>query len=324
MIPTKEVKLLSTSTLSLLLTRRWFLVIFRKKKLFVLLFLVLPTLLFIRKQCDYNKYMQSRSHFEQTDRTNISNSHVLLSEAEGIHEHEVSIGTEEDRVVVGSVSKSPLPKVVWLMSYPNSGTSFTMHLVSKGGNRSVATNYGMEDKVSATNIPLYPSSPNGPYIIHSHKSLPTEYILTKTHCGGRCVDCSPQGYIENQTSFLKRCAQGFRKNESFEDKEDITWYNPHLAQKAIHIVRNPFDNLVSNFHLEWKKKMKRMKSDTNSIMMYSNATKAFRDWCSDIDLKYIHKEKEMLPMNVVEFFEVENIPCHAHFYRYAKVRNTNE
>ncbi len=295
--------------------RWWFPVSFRRRKVPILVLLTLVTLIFIRMQCSF---IQVRCHYEQNDGKK-------QSETEETHEYEVAIGDGEDSA--GSYySKPSLPKVVWLMSYPNSGTSFTMRLVSRGGNRSVATNYGLEDELREINIPLYPNSPNGPFIIGSSRALPPEYILTKTHCGGRCVDCSPEKYIENQTHFLERCAQGSRKNSSFVDQKEITWYDPHLATKAIHIVRNPFDNLVSNFHLDMKHKFKRMKND--SATKYSNDASAFRKWCSDQDLKYISKEKEMLPAVVVEFFEGENItwgynitiPCHAHFYRYAKVR----
>ena len=36
------------------------------------------------------------------------------------------------------------PKIAWLMSFPNSGTSYTMTLVGRASNRSFATNYASE------------------------------------------------------------------------------------------------------------------------------------------------------------------------------------
>jgi hypothetical protein len=85
------------------------------------------------------------------------------------------------------------PKMVWLMSFPNSGTSYTMTMVSRASNRSIATNYGREVTVPPTlNTPLYPDqdwSYQGPYYNpNPRRPLPDDYILVKTHCGGKCID----------------------------------------------------------------------------------------------------------------------------------------
>lgn len=81
------------------------------------------------------------------------------------------------------------PKIVWLMSYPNSGTSYTMTMVARASNRAIATNYGREVTVPPIpNTPLYPGyewSYQGPYYNPDpRRPLPKEYILVKTHCGG--------------------------------------------------------------------------------------------------------------------------------------------
>ncbi len=212
---------------------------------------------------------------------------------------------------------APFPRVVWLMSYPNSGTSFTMRLVHQASKRAVATNYGSEENVFNENVPLYSNSPNGPYILHPNETLPEEYILTKTHCGGRCVDCEPVKYIETLKTFMKRCAQGHRKNTNYRDNKEIVQYHPSIVQRAIHIIRNPFDNLVSNFHLEWKNKLKANR--TEWLESYPNDLVGFRRWCFDQDSLYSEKEKELLPEDVVNIFQKGGIPCRAHFFRYAMV-----
>ena len=81
------------------------------------------------------------------------------------------------------------PAIAWLMSFPNSGTSFTMTMVARSSNRSFATNYG--DEVTAHNqsdtLSIYPRRPEGPYWagmsgqIASPRELPDKYIITKTH-----------------------------------------------------------------------------------------------------------------------------------------------
>eukprot|EP00751_Fragilariopsis_kerguelensis_P038818 CAMPEP_0171021160 /NCGR_PEP_ID=MMETSP0736-20130129/30439_1 /TAXON_ID=186038 /ORGANISM="Fragilariopsis kerguelensis, Strain L26-C5" /LENGTH=384 /DNA_ID=CAMNT_0011459287 /DNA_START=202 /DNA_END=1353 /DNA_ORIENTATION=+ len=97
-----------------------------------------------------------------------------------------------------------LPHIVWLASFPNSGTSYTMTMVARSSNKSYATNYGNE--VTPPELPnslsIYPRRPEGPFwpglsgIMNTPRPLPDKYVITKTHCGSRCVNCGPDEYIE--------------------------------------------------------------------------------------------------------------------------------
>lgn len=202
------------------------------------------------------------------------------------------------------------------LSIKAAGTSYTMTLVHRGGDQAVATNYGQESN-AIQNEPLYSNSPEGPFLLNVNKTLPSKYILTKTHCGGRCIKCGPDKYMEDEVSFKSRCAQGSRKNEAYRDNKETVWYDPLLAQRSIHLIRDPFDNLVSNYHLERKNWVKGNQSWLTE--KYSNDAEGFRQWCFDMNSMYIGKEMTMLPKEVVEIIQQENIPCHAHFYKYAKV-----
>lgn len=86
-----------------------------------------------------------------------------------------------------STTNQKRPKMVWLMSYPNSGTSYTMRLVARLSQRAIASNYGREMTNPPTpNTPLYPGQWNGPfYRPQPKRPLPEDYILVKTHCGGK-------------------------------------------------------------------------------------------------------------------------------------------
>lgn len=95
-----------------------------------------------------------------------------------------------------SSSSSLLPDIAWLMSFPNSGTSYTMRLVQAVSNTTAATNYAEECKQdSSGRVATLFDSPSGPYlrqqVLDGGMPLPKRYILTKTHCGGRCVHCIP-------------------------------------------------------------------------------------------------------------------------------------
>ncbi len=210
-------------------------------------------------------------------------------------------------------------KVAWLMSYPNSGTSFTMKLVGESSNRSTASNYGLECDFDSNgeNVPLYRSSPNGPYIAKPFKPLPDNYILTKTHCGSRCVDCGPSKFLETKESFMDMCGKGAHVSSNNLTKVHVK-YDPALAQRAIHLVRNPFNNIVSNFHLERHNKAR--KGSYYWLEKYPSTSDGFRKWCRHIDKKYTREEANirLIPDSVTNLFD--GIPCHNAFYTFVQVR----
>lgn len=83
------------------------------------------------------------------------------------------------------------PKIAWLMSYPNSGTSFTMTCVEHTTNLSTATNYG--DEVTAKgdySLSIYPRHQEGPFWegmsgkLGVIRPLPERYVLVKSKFAG--------------------------------------------------------------------------------------------------------------------------------------------
>jgi len=291
---------------------------------------------------------------------------------EGIHQ-DSNVGTfidDEDAEKIGAKGG----KIAWLMSFPNSGTSFTSLLVRHASNATTASNYGMECNPGADgkSVPVYEWSEEGPYWLHppstesdereehygnsnlpfasgtkiaksGHYQLPpsSSYIFTKTHCGSRCADCPPKRYLETWQSFLKECLSGSRSipvsdntqqsssivtpqpSIQTKHKKAFTTYHPSLVKKAVHLLRNPFDNLVSRFHHELKEHAKR--SDTAQWMKrYPNSIKGFKTWCADQDARY-HREERSVDWttwshddnnNLLNYFE--GVACHAEFFRYAQ------
>jgi hypothetical protein len=130
------------------------------------------------------------------------------------------------------------PLLIWLMSFPNSGTSFTSRLVRHVSNLSTASNYGLESIDNATNssLPLYQQ---GPYWTNLDAPHPTEYVLTKTHCGGKCDVCGPSHWLENPHSFKVACLSG---SGLVRGRRVDVRYDEALVKKAVHLIRNPFDN----------------------------------------------------------------------------------
>eukprot|EP00804_Cyclotella_cryptica_P015408 CCRYP_008035-RB/>CCRYP_008035-RB protein AED:0.09 eAED:0.09 QI:715/1/1/1/0/0.66/3/225/393 len=164
-------------------------------------------------------------------------------------------------------------------------------------------------------------------------------ILTKTHCGSRCSFCPPDKYLETWQSFLIKCLSGSRsiptttdKDTSVDDKvhvnvgyqKEYVTYHPSLVEKAVHLIRNPFDNLVSRFHHEQKEHKKRR--DTKWTGRYSNDANGFRKWCADEDLLFRSKEQrvawEELGYDAKKIqMHFEGVACHAEFFRYVQWHN---
>ena len=237
---------------------------------------------------------------------------------------------------------APWPRLAWLMSFPNSGTSFTMRMVGRVTGLTAATNYGKECvEKDGKNVPLFQDSPGGPFILHPNdREIPDRYVMTKTHCGGRCQTCGPSKYIETPESFLDACLTGGRyipktdaggkddkKNKSssssttsLKDMEFVnSKYDKKLVQRAIHLIRDPFDNLVSRFHLEQHEKTKQNR--TEWLQTYPNTAEGFQSWCGYNDGKSLKDEikSNLIDDKVRSLFK--KIPCHGDFYRYTQWHN---
>ena len=174
------------------------------------------------------------------------------------------------------------PSIVWLMSYPNSGTSFTMSLVALDSNRTIASNYPEE----ATDIgfeveSLYRES-TVPFFVRSDLPLPSKYIITKTHCGGRCLTCPAKQYANFKLSaFLLEC--GYSRNVDYGYYDE---YARRRVKKAIHLMRNPISNCVSNFH--HLRTIFKLENKTGLLRLFSNDKAGFNQFCEVSELSLLN------------------------------------
>jgi len=213
------------------------------------------------------------------------------------------------------------------MSFPNSGTTYTERLIESVTQYTVATNYGHEH-VDAdgqpehilTSIPVFEGGKNGPFRLSSKELPEGGYILTKTHCGGYCFsDCPPNWYILSTEQYLEECIRGAR----FEEREGGTterfWvqYDPSFAKRAVHLFRDPFDNIVSRFHHEYK--THNNQKDNAWLDKYPNAPYGFRAWCRDSDERFKEREPVFFDEAMVKAFE--GVPCHGEFFRWVQWHN---
>jgi hypothetical protein len=109
-------------------------------------------------------------------------------------------------------------------------------------------------------------------------------------------------------------------NTLIQYKKQRVMYDPGVVERAIHLVRNPFDNLVSRFHHEQKENPKRGK--TRWVDRYTNDVTGFKRWCADEDTISERTNDERsanwssygYPEDIVRYFH--GISCHAEFLRY--------
>ena len=125
---------------------------------------------------------------------------------------------------------------------------------------------------------MFEPSKNGPLyeLIRDRTTSTAKFVLTKTHCGGFCATCVPEDYIETPRSFLKSCLKSRRG--AFSPTTGVLrtvsrFYSASLVKKAIHIFRNPMDNIVARFHLERKRFVKN--DDKKWLAKYPNSKGGF-------------------------------------------------
>jgi len=223
-------------------------------------------------------------------------------------------------------------KIAYLLTYPMSGTTYTMLLVSKTTNATLATNYDFNSYADKDKkpVPIYPPSslnnnqearvPGSPfwYTTYGSTTKPTNNVLTLSHCAGHCIyPCHPENYIQTEASFEETCrsiidrsADGEGYEISITPKTDIS--------KIIHLIRDPFSNIVSRFHeylLEDNIKREDSKFSDNRV--------GFKAWCLEMDtnveLSNLDRESNLITYEIKEL--MKDVPCHSEFYKYVSWHN---
>jgi hypothetical protein len=162
----------------------------------------------------------------------------------------------------------------------------------------------------------------GPYRADLSQALPEHFILTKTHCGSRCVHCAPDGYLETLRTFQRACLMGRRIDDSSNDNQTSTttvttntMYEPTIVGRAVHLIRHPLDNIVARFHLS-----RRRDRDNHNVNYPNNAT-GFQAWCHSLDRRYWQYETHTPWLDGELLKRFEHVPCHAEFFKYIQWHN---
>lgn len=216
------------------------------------------------------------------------------------------------------------PKLALLLSFPNSGTSYTLKNLRRVSNVSTASNYcgnGREKN------PVLPKSSNisGPYIIpgsYPHE-FPSHYILTKTHCF-HCMQCYPSEYLISVDKFedrcMRTCFQTYKKTPyGFVEEKVYDRYPISIVGKFVHLVRNPFDNIVSRFRLHKKQLLRERSPDRLEGKNSFNVTE-FHEYCRGQDAMFDREERWTWKRSQL-MKNAKKIPCHADWFRWITWHN---
>jgi hypothetical protein len=180
------------------------------------------------------------------------------------------------------------------------------------------TNYAADIR---PNVPVVPSFPEGPFVHAPSGPVPSR-VVSKTHCGAYCMDCGPDNY-HNMTyeAFEKACRTcsvasaaavteadaTAREALSSSSSPAYTTYDTPI-EKAIHLIRSPFDNLVGRMHLASRHRTKRGEAG------FDDSPAGYAEWCQYLDAKYESAEAHLSDLDL-------ELPCRAEWYRYVQWHN---
>ena len=222
---------------------------------------------------------------------------------------------------------SPLPTLAWLMSFPNSWTSYTLMNTYTVTERLVGTNYNLAPRPHPDHFPR--NNPQGPFLLPAALPqekqqqpsllhiplLPTTNLLTKTHCTAYCVDCPPQNFANlSVQAFAKGCRTVKERNQTTLALSHSV-YPASWVTKAVHLIRNPFDNLVARMHLSLRDGNQTGREDSPATRQTLLA------WCQETADAYKDDffNASFLDKDVQEI--LQTLPCPLEWYRWVQWHN---
>ena len=125
-------------------------------------------------------------------------------------------------------------------------------------------------------------------------------------------------YLEDYETFSNRClgSRYIKQDEDGEFLETQNVYGRSLVSKAVHLIRDPYDNVVSRFHLDYNKYVKA--NQTEMMDKYPKSREGFRSYCSDLGDRF---NEDLGSKFYKDLDDVKDIPCHADFFRWIQWHN---
>jgi hypothetical protein len=293
---------------------------------------------------------------ETTTKTNIENK---IDSA--LEPNEGTVHPKSSTSSSSTASTSTPPKITYLLTYPMSGTTYTMEIIQKSTQMALATNvdtfrpyHEKEDDTknnNGTNLrPIcvdYPSfmeeqmtlnendnnnhEDNNIYGYpfwtesYEHGNIPSNNVLTLSHCSGFCISpCNPSQYIQTESSFEESCREVIFFN-STKSQYQSHYINRSNINAMIHLIRDPLSNVVSRFHQYFNFHQDEWLNYEKKIHAGKSRTSKenFRDWCVSMDNNVTISEIEQSSFLFSNEMKrkMKGIPCHSEFIKYISWHN---
>eukprot|EP00555_Chaetoceros_dichaeta_P002910 CAMPEP_0198250852 /NCGR_PEP_ID=MMETSP1447-20131203/1877_1 /TAXON_ID=420782 /ORGANISM="Chaetoceros dichaeta, Strain CCMP1751" /LENGTH=559 /DNA_ID=CAMNT_0043935749 /DNA_START=109 /DNA_END=1788 /DNA_ORIENTATION=+ len=218
------------------------------------------------------------------------------------------------------------PTLTYLLTYPMSGTTYTVHLIEATTSTNTATNHDSffvrsndlitSKLTTATPLPkkaLSSSSESNtsPFWHNDKYALPTTHILTQTHCGG----INGFSKVLPDYAFDHQC-----RTVHYRDGNTTVTPRKHWDSKkrTIHLIRDPFSNVVSRFHAwRWEQIAISGGLGKRSFSFHSSPEEdktMFQGYCKQVDLMDVRGfvDTDDLELRTV----LRAIPCGLEFMKY--------
>lgn len=179
--------------------------------------------------------------------------------------------------------------------------------------KSVVVNY--EAEVRGRKVKAFPSIDASPFLLNGSLPLP-HYALTKTHCAGFCEKCVPS---LTANDFYDGC-----RSISYSLNGRKLWksYVPEdLVAKAVHLFRNPQDNLVARKHLAMKRRREDFGWTEEQLAPYTDTPEGLKEWCRYVDSYFQGDMAKLMEERGVPEAVWKAVPCHTEWFRYVMWHN---
>jgi len=221
---------------------------------------------------------------------------------------------EKDNTEVAAVPdvSSGRPEIAWLLSFPNSGTTYTVENVERITNTSTAVNYPGEVDVR---VRARPDIEKGPFVHNVSLGVPTTTWLTKSHCTGYCDDCDWKTSFSTLETFEARC--GADRPQGGVDVR----YSSSEVSKVVHLFRDPFDNIVARMHHGLMRRKKFLGWSDDRLAPFNDTRQGLLSWCAYVDENFWGDHAQRTVPDQVSHTVlalVKDVPCHSDFYRYGQ------
>jgi len=202
-------------------------------------------------------------------------------------------------------------EIAILISFPNSGTTYTIENVERISNATTGVNYVKEVEPQEP-APVLPDLEHGPYLRNNSLAVPSN-VLTKSHCGGYSDIADLKASFLFLESFENLCGR---------EQAGTTNYPMSIPTSAVHLIRHPLDNILSRKHHGVMRRRQFLGWSEERLAPFNDTRQGLLAWCSLTDKNFWGED----PKGVAHISEEvvtlsKSVPCSSDFFRYTQWHN---